>query len=111
MKFHVSVVLAVLLAQLLKGAEIGANVVEDPSRATLDRAERALRRGALSETIEVSSGVISADPKKVLGSDAAIVTIEGLGAASFVLSSPDDLGVVDGTYAFLGVLHRFARRF
>ncbi len=37
--------------------------------------------------------------------------LEGFAAFSFVLDSPDALGVVDGTYAFLGLLHRWARRF
>ena len=38
-------------------------------------------------------------------------TLEGLFAFSVVLSSPDELGIFHGTYAFLGILHRFARRF
>ncbi|MGE0323736.1 MAG: hypothetical protein AB7K71_04760 [Polyangiaceae bacterium] len=37
--------------------------------------------------------------------------LEGFAAFSFVLDSPDALGVVDGTYAFLGLLHRWAQRF
>ena len=38
-------------------------------------------------------------------------TLEGLFAFSVVFSGPDDLGVVHGTYAFLGLLHRWAHRF
>ncbi|MEB2313090.1 MAG: hypothetical protein OZ928_14665 [Polyangiaceae bacterium] len=45
----------------------------------------------------------------------AIVTLakslDGFAAFSFVVSSPDSLGIEDGTYAFLGVLHRWAGRF
>jgi hypothetical protein len=37
--------------------------------------------------------------------------LEGLFAFSVVLAGPDDLGVLHGTYAFLGILHRWARRF
>jgi hypothetical protein len=37
--------------------------------------------------------------------------LEGLFAFSVVLDSPDELGVVHGTYAFLGLLHRWAGRF
>lgn len=38
-------------------------------------------------------------------------SLEGLAAFSFVVSSPDRLGVEHGTYAFVGVLHRMATRF
>lgn len=36
---------------------------------------------------------------------------DAFAAFSFVVSSPDALGIEDGTYAFLGVLHRWAHTF
>jgi hypothetical protein len=38
-------------------------------------------------------------------------SLDGLFAFSAVVDSPDTLGVVHGTYAFIGVLHRMATRF
>lgn len=37
--------------------------------------------------------------------------LDGFAAFSFVVSSPDNLSIEDGTYAFVGVLHRWAQRF
>ena len=37
--------------------------------------------------------------------------LEALFAFSVVASGPDELGILHGTYAFLGLLHRWARRF
>lgn len=37
--------------------------------------------------------------------------LDGFAAFSFVASSPDNLDIQDGTYAFIGVLHRWAQRF
>ncbi len=37
--------------------------------------------------------------------------LDGFAAFSFVVSSPDSLDIQDGTYAFVGVLHRWAQRF
>ena len=36
--------------------------------------------------------------------------LEGLAAFSFVVDGPDSLGIEHGTYAFLGILHRWAAR-
>lgn len=36
---------------------------------------------------------------------------DGFAALSFVVSSPDTLGLENGTYAFIGVLHRWAHSF
>ncbi|MBX3185255.1 MAG: hypothetical protein KIT72_08380 [Polyangiaceae bacterium] len=38
-------------------------------------------------------------------------TLEGFFVFSAVVDSPDDLGIEHGTYAFLGLLHRWAQRF
>ncbi len=38
-------------------------------------------------------------------------TLEGFFVFSAVVDSPDDLSIEDGTYAFLGLLHRWAQRF
>ncbi len=37
--------------------------------------------------------------------------IEGLATATFAVSSPDDLGLYEGTYGFIGLRARFAQRF
>ncbi|MSU62559.1 MAG: hypothetical protein EXS31_09205 [Pedosphaera sp.] len=53
-----------LLAAPLRGADLKIPI-NDTTHATLDRAERALRRGAFSEAIVATSSVIEADPKNV----------------------------------------------
>src|SRR5690606_41832455 len=37
--------------------------------------------------------------------------LEGFAAFSFVVDSPDGLGVLHGSYAIFGLLHRWAHRF
>ncbi len=53
-----------LHAAPLLGADLKAPI-NDNMQATLDRAERALRRGAFSEALVATSSVIEADPKNV----------------------------------------------
>lgn len=74
-------------------------------------ADQALQLGALGEYV-----VLPGRPKGVtrLGPLAHATFskhLEGFAAFSFVVDSPDTLGVVHGTYAFFGLLHRWAQRF
>ncbi len=69
-----------------------------------------VQAGAMGEVVVLpgrDSNVVRAGPL-VLASFSK--SLEGLATFSFVVSSPDKLGLEHGTYAFLGVLHRMATR-
>lgn len=72
--------------------------------------EQKVKAGLITEYV-----VLPDRPKNVLRAGPLFLvevspTLDAMGAFSAVLDSPDSLGVFHGPYAFLGILHRWARR-